>query len=135
MKTKIIEVTNGFNWGKFLIGEFDTEWELRTQIDTPEDAGPVRDTPLLAQLGWGKGYYLVLDLQTGEGFICNPVGMPSADLRKHAIWVCPMYEPFLKWFYQQPLGDIASLPSIVTLTEEEAPSAMFGYRRPGPEGS
>lgn len=132
MKTKIIEVTNGPNWGKFLIGEFDIEWLLRSSLELSEENGPPLDTPLLRQLGWGTQHFLVLDLQTGEGFMTQPLGSASSDLRKHAVWVCPMFEPWLTWLYEQPL-DLEALPAVVTFTQEEAPFAMQGYRRAGIE--
>lgn len=133
MRTKIIEVTNGFNWGKFLIGEFDTEWGLKSEIPLDPSIEAL-NMPLLNQLGWARGqYFLVLDLQTGEGAIFNPVGSARHDLNgKHKIWVCPMFEPFLLWLYEQPM-DLDKLPTVVNFTEQEAPSAMYGYRRGGPD--
>jgi hypothetical protein len=130
MKTKVIEVTNapeGMNWGKFLLGRLDNEWRLRSAMpDTYH-------TPLMAQLGWTRDHLWVLDMQTGEGAFFRPSGYAKADLDKHAIWVCPMFEPFLTWLYEQDLSDLDALPDLVTFTEKEAPSAMRGYRRPGPE--
>lgn len=151
MKTKVIEATNGFNWGKFMLGRFDpAEWRLRSGLyeaarqatDTVMGDGTYDDinaghpdpgvrTPLLQQLGWGPDHLWVLDLQTGEGGCYLPGGSAKADLEKHRIWVCPMYEPFLHWLYQQDLSDIDALPICVELPD--APSAVYGYRRPGPE--
>jgi hypothetical protein len=112
MKTHIIEVTNAseFKWGKFMLMQFDSEWEYRSKL--PE-AGSY---PLLRAIGVGR-----------DG------AMPSADLQKHRIWVCPMYEPFLEWLYQQDLSDVAKLPHLVTLgPEADRHCAMQGYRREGP---
>jgi hypothetical protein len=127
MITKIIEATQdksqGFNWGKFLLGKFDHEWEYTSALD--------KGRPLLSARGWDTRNILIVDLQTGKGAIFSPHGLASADLKKHAIWVCPMYEPFLEWLYKQDLSDIAKLPDLVEIPN--APGAMSGYRRPGPE--
>lgn len=126
MKTVIIEATNaahgGINWGKFLIGRFDTEWGYRSVIDK---------RPLVAGRGWSPTDLLVLDLQTGEGTIFSPKGYAKADLDKHQIWVCPMFEPFLTWLYAQDLTNLDALPVVVHL---DAPSELAGYRR-GREGA
>jgi hypothetical protein len=121
MHTKIIEATNGFNWGKFLLARFDEqEWGYHSAV-----AG----TPLLHEIGWGLGHLWVLDLQTGEGGYFRLGGLARADLNKHKIWVCPMFEPFLEWLYQQPDTDFAKLPALVELPHAE--SALYGYRRQG----
>jgi len=76
-------------------------------------------------------HVLVLDLQTGEGAILKPGGDPRADLKKHRVWVCPMFEPFLEWLYARALAiGLDDLPLHVDLPE--APFAFAGYRRPGP---
>lgn len=150
MKTKIIEASNDFNWGKFLLGRMDEEWKLRSglfdvarqvtddvlgdgsydDMHAPNYARP-GTRPLLAQLGWGPEHLWVLDLQTGEGAFFKPGGYAKNDLDKHAIWVCPLFEPFLGWLYQQDLSDLDALPACVTI---EARPALQGYRRPGPDG-
>lgn len=124
MKTKIIEASNGFNWGKFLVGQFDSEWERRPALEETK-------LPLLTAVGWTEQHRVVLDLQTGEGgiFFAVPSGYPTADLEKHKVWVCPLFEPFLGWLYQQDLSDVERLPSNVLLPD--APSALSGYRRSG----
>ena len=125
MTPKIIEATNhpnGINWGKFLVARFDqNEWTKRSDISK---------TPLLRSLGWSEEHLWVLDLQTGEGALFWPGGSAHHDLNKHQIWVCPLFEPFLTWLYQQDLTDLNKLPDIVVL--RDAPSALAGYRRPGP---
>jgi hypothetical protein len=127
MKTKVIEVTNGFNWGKFAVSRFQEEWGLRSALEgTP-------DSSLPRQLGWTRDHIWVLDLQTGEGALFRAGGYAAADLDKHRIWVCPMYEPFLTWLYRQDLSDLDALPSLVTFTRDEAQPAFHGYRRTGPE--
>lgn len=128
MKTRIVEATNTFNWGKFLLGQFDREWKIRSVMP---DAG---DRPLLRQVGMAHDQLLVLDLQTCEGalFSVRSSGLASADLAKHQIWVCPLFEPFLTWLYTQDVGDLDALPGIVEL--EGAPAAMAGYRRSGVVG-
>lgn len=127
MNLKFMEVTNEeVNWGKFAVGRFTAEeWAARSAID------PVRS--LIGGRGWTAQHLLVLDLQTGEGAIFKPTGLPSADLEKHRIWVCPMFEPFLNWLYKQDLADLDKLPALVNFTLEEAGAAMHGYRRGGPQ--
>ncbi len=121
MKTVLIEASSPQgNWGKFLIGVFDqTELAVKSAVD---------GRPLVWGRGWGPGHVLVVDLQTGEGGTFKMGGLASADLEKHNIWVCPLFEPFLAWLYVQP--DPMSLPFTVTL---EAPLQFAGYRRTGRE--
>lgn len=73
----------------------------------------------------------VLDLQTGEGAFFRPGGYAAADLEKHRVWVCPLFEPFLEWLYRQDLTDLGQLPRLVELPDAEF--AMRGYRRAGPD--
>ncbi len=124
MHTKFIEATNGVrNYGKFMVAKFEPEeWSRRSTVSEGS-------TSLLRNLGQRPEGVLVLDLQTREGAIFYPPGLASADLTKHKIWVCPLYEPFLTWLYQQDLSDLSHLPDLVDL---DAPFAMSGYRRPGP---
>jgi hypothetical protein len=124
MKTQIVEVTNGQrNWGKFLIGQFDEKEFARGSV-LP---GYETKTPLVFQRGWGSDHFLVLDLETGEGAMFHIPGSATADLNKHQIWVCPMFEPFLEWLYANWKG--GDLPPLVDLPD--APFAMSGYRRKG----
>jgi hypothetical protein len=126
MQTKFIETTNtdagGMNWGKFMVARFtESEWERRSKV-----GGQI----MLAERGWSKDNLLVLDLQTGEGAVFKPKGYAKGDLDKHALWVCPLFEPFLGWLYEQDLTDIEKLPALVKIKNPE--SALYGYRRPGP---
>lgn len=124
MKTKIVEVTNGnLNWGKFLLGRFDGEWAREAKM--------LPGHGLLSSVGWGPEHVLVLDLQTGEGCVVRPGGAAHADLEKHRVWVCPMFQPFLEWLYRQPdLSDLDSLPDALDLKDAEF--QLRGHRRPGP---
>lgn len=125
MKAKFIEVTNGprHNWGKMMLCRFEQhEWDYKSVIDS---------SPLIWSRGWDKHHILVVDLQTGEGALFRPGGVPSYDLSKqHAVWVCPMFEPFLAWLYKQDTSDLSKLPAHVDLPD--AQFEMQGYRRPGP---
>lgn len=126
MQTHFIEASHGGtgNWGKFMLGRF-TEEEWATHSALPE----ALDQRLLGGRGWAPFHLWVSDLQTGEGAIFRPGGLASADLEKHEIWVCPMFEPFLVWLYKQDLADLTKLPRYV-----EFPKAAFnlaGYRRKG----
>jgi hypothetical protein len=129
VKLKFIEITNGpANWGKFAVATFTPEeWQQRAVIDGHS---------IIAGRGWTDRHVWVLDLQTGEGAMFRPGGSAKHDLDKHAIWVCPMYQPMLEWLYSR-VGDakdvaaaIAALPDHVDLPD--APFALSGYRRPGP---
>jgi hypothetical protein len=135
MLTKFIEAGNGWNWGKFVVAQFDPEeWHRRPKFPgcDGEDAAP-----LIVGRGWDpRRHYFVMDLQTGEGAMFALDGSPDYDLtEKHAIWTCPMFKPFLRWLYAHYADgwrDPAELPDFVTFTEEEAPSSMAGSRGRGP---
>lgn len=112
------------NWGKFLVGIPDVEWTMRSEID------PENPAPLLGQLGWTTDHIWVSDLATGESALFRPGGNARADLERHRIWVCPLFEMFLTWLYAQNIDALHRLPRIV-----ELPDAQFsinGYRRLGP---
>lgn len=121
MKTKIIEATNGGNWGKFCLCRFDSEHQLKSSIDE-------NNYNLLSSIGWNEKNIWVLDMQTQEGAAFVPGGLASADLNKHKIWVCPLFEPFLKWLYLQKIDNLDDLPNMVNLHAE---FAMQGFRREG----
>lgn len=126
MKTKIIECTNGpLNWGKFMLMRPDTEWRYRSAVSGST-------SPLLREIGWGPDHLWALDLQTGEGafFLPGKNRRAKYELDKHRIWVCPLFEPFLQWVYEQDLTDLDALPALVDLPE--AAFAFRGYRRSGP---
>jgi hypothetical protein len=134
MKTKIIEGVQSLetpgNWGKFLLGVPDEEWRYESRVDS------AYSWPLLGKVGWTIDHLWVLDLQTGEGAFFRPGGSAHADLDKHRVWVCPLFEPFLEWLYdryrENPRLDIGDLPDVAELPD--APFALSGYRRPGPGG-
>lgn len=137
MITKFIEVTNGpRNWGKFMLGRFtQEEWERESNLPDADERAVFTHGKwsLLRQRGWTPDHLLVMDLETAEGAIFLPGGSASADLNKHRIWVCPMFEPFLEWLYaQRDWLKLDDLPNHVDLPD--ASFAMAGYRRPGPSG-
>lgn len=132
MKTKIVEAVQSKadpgNWGKFLVGVPDIEWVRGSEV-CPGGA-------LLNLCGWTAEHVWVLDLQTGEGAYFKLGGLASADLAKHRVWVCPLFEPFLEWLYSYWAEtrtdlDFDDMPDVVELPD--APFAFAGYRRPGPE--
>lgn len=128
MRQHIIEATNNEqNWGKFMLQAYDADDLAYRSIVMPT----VR---LLAHIGDYPLALWVMDLQTGEGarFYPKPGGIASEDLGKHKIWVCPLFEPFLGWLYENRitgLYDFSLLPSIVQLPH--APFALSGRRREG----
>ena len=140
MKTKLIEATNDQNHGKFLLGRFnDEEWARRSRVDeeyAAKTGEPDLGISLLGRCGWQRnGYLLVTDLQTGEGAIFRLSGHPKYDLEKHRIWVCPMYEFFLEWLFEEYKKDPKKvmgldLPEVVQLDTKHF--ELYGHRRPGP---
>ncbi|MEV6401184.1 hypothetical protein AB0M39_41495 [Streptomyces sp. NPDC051907] len=127
MKTRIIEAKqtgDPANWGKFMVMRPDEEWARRSAIDDNPYG------PLLRQCGWGPKHIIVFDLQTCEGAAFRPGGFAKADLNKHRIHVCVLFEAFLTWLYVQDLSDLDRLPDVVEL--DGVPFELYGYRRPGP---
>lgn len=116
-----------FNHGKFMVARFGApQWSHPSTVILTEEK---RNRSLLNFCGWNRDHILVTDLQTGEGAIFRPGGYAKADLDKHKIWVCPMFEPFLTWLYKQDLKDLSTLPILVDLGD--VPVSMSGYRRTG----
>jgi hypothetical protein len=122
------------NHGKFMVGVLDEEWAWLSGVD--------EGRPLMQACGWwgaATDRIWVFDLQTGEGCFLHPGGSAHADLAKHRVWVCPLFEPWLTWLYEQLRGCAAEdiparlgeLPRVVDLPGAEF--ALAGYRRPGPQ--
>ncbi len=131
MDLKFVEAASGLNWGKFAVGRHSI-----SELGEPSRVAPAQGLSLILSRGWGGvNDAWVLDLQTGEGAVFHLGGLASADLEKHRIWVCPLYEPFLVWLYalRQQAGNLwwDHLPR--TLELPDAPASFAGYRRPGPE--
>jgi hypothetical protein len=117
-----IEDPKGPNHGKFCVGRFDAaDWAVRSIFD--------KNASLIRLCGWPPNFVWVFDLQTGEAAYVRPGGYARADLQKHRVWVCPMFEPFLEWLYKQDLTDLSKLPSAVALPD--APFSFRGTRRLG----
>lgn len=134
MIATIIEVTqkSHLNYGKFMVARYDKEeWSYRARIMDGQPGGKGRSVSLLASIGSHPDDVWVLDLQTNEGASFRPGGLAAADLDKHRVWVCPMFEPFLAWLYQQDLTDLNTLPAVVELPNQDAPAGWTGYRRRG----
>lgn len=119
MKTHIIEATIGQSlWSSYMVGLFTTE---RDYISVVEGA------PLLRKQD--PGDLLVLDLFTREGAVFGPRGYAKEDIRKHAIWTSPLFEPFLDWLREQLEAGVAfdDLPHHVELK-----TATESQRHAGP---
>lgn len=58
MRTCPFEPSNGFNWGRFLVGMLGEEWGWYSSVEP---------ALLVNQLRWGSEHLWVLDLVTGEG--------------------------------------------------------------------
>lgn len=129
MELRFVEAGNGFNWGKFFIGRFtDDEWDYRSRYPG------AHEQRLLRGQGWGPDNHAwVGDLATGEAALFSLGGYAAADLDRHRVWVCPMFELFLGWLYGHFNADTEqwydTLPAVVELPD--APSALRGYRREG----
>jgi hypothetical protein len=127
MESKIIEASNGGNWGKFMLLRF-TPQEYLYRSALPDGLG---NEGAFLKLRWDyQRHILIVDLETGEGAMFRLGGVPAADLDEHRIWVCPLFEPFLGWLYEQDCSDLQALPAYVELPD--APFALHGTRRPGP---
>lgn len=85
MKTRIVEATDGVQYGKFLLGRFDTEWGCRSAI-YDSMPGETSSMPLLRQEGWGPDHLLVMDISNPSyGSVFRPGGHPAADLKKKGL--------------------------------------------------
>lgn len=129
MKTYLFEARQDpggmTNWGKFMVAVPDSEWEWRSLVDRHGTAS------LLSRIGWTARHWLIMDLQTGEGAFFRPGGLAAADLDKHQIWVCPLFEPWLAWLYEQlKTKTLEEVPQVADLPD--APFSFTGYRRRGP---
>lgn len=146
MDVKFVEATNGGNWGKFMIGRYtDSEWREPVMMPGCEEHFEIGDEiwtrPLVASQGWTRDKHVwVMDLATGEGAMFALGGFAHADLEKHKIHVCVLFEAFLAWLYDwsNQLGTDwwNPLPRLIMLPDVEF--ALYGRRRPGPtttEGS
>lgn len=131
MKTWIFEATQPGhgNWGKFLVGQMDErEWTWPSQVP----GNPTPGVPVLKlRHKWSRAHLWIKDLETGEGALFRPGGYAKADLNQRRIWVCPMFEPFLVWLYEQ-LRAGKTLDELPKGVEIEADFDWAGYRRPGP---
>ncbi len=133
MDTRFVEVTNGFNHGKFLIGRYsEPEMDERTQF-----GGEFGQYSIIRSQGFSRLDHWILDLSTGEGAIFPLTGSATHDVHKRRIRVCVLYEPFVVWLYAHVAANPDTwwdeLPRLVALPH--APSDFGGYRRPGlPDG-
>jgi len=105
MEAKIIEATGNGCWSKFMVIRFGPEeWAHRSAI---EGGGRILARHNPTDL-------LVVDLGTNEGAVFSPHGSVPCDLRKHAIWTSPLFQPFLVWLYEQPRPlDFSTLPDLI----------------------
>lgn len=130
MISHFIEASNDANYGKFLLLRFD-EREAKTRTRLPGYRNSENIFTFAGHRKLNPDMTFVVDLQTGEGASFDLRGSAKADLEKHKIWVCPMYEFFLSWLYQQnahsEIKDITRLPRYVQLNTDYF--AFAGYRR------
>lgn len=104
----------------FLVGHFDHERECTSQVDggrfLREEA---------------PGCFLLLDLGTKEGAVFGLRGHARSDIKKHAIWTSPLFEPMLTWLRNQFAQGVtlSDLPALVDLPGNEATES---HRHEGP---
>lgn len=112
MKTKIIEVeeANRHLWGKFLVGQFDEEWQRRSVVD---ETLP----PLMWRLGWTPEWLLVVDLSIGNGAMFPMKGDDGRARYKEGLYFCPMQSAFVHWLRAEWKGKLEDLPDSVVLPE------------------
>src|SRR5438093_10064214 len=98
MITKFIEASHGGggNWGKFLVARFeDDEWQRKSYVAKHDvEPEPSMDMGLLSARGWSRHDIIVFDLETCEGAAFKPGGSATADLDKHRVLVCPLFQGF-----------------------------------------
>lgn len=125
MRTKVIEAQEPTRiwWGKFLVGEFGSEWTRISEV--------LPDTPLLQNLGWSNKHRIFVDLSVGHGVILtpHPRASPVYDLQKRGIYFCPLMLPFLEWFYLEAWDkQVEALPDLVEVrTPREGPIQQGSY--------
>lgn len=131
MKVRYIEGHgNDFNWGKWMLCRWDGEdWAVKSNLP-----GLYRGAySLIASQGWAETHVWVMDLATGEGALFQLGGYAAADLNRHRIHVCVLFEAFLTWLYQHYRAGRNdwwdSLPKVVDLPDAE--QDFHGHRRPG----
>jgi hypothetical protein len=80
---------------------------------------------LLRMCGWSPICCGCWISRPAKGRASKLGGRGSVDLSesgKQQIWVCPMFEPFLEWFYRRDLNDSDKLPALVNLGD--GPTAL-----------
>lgn len=112
MKTKIVEVesANLDLWGKFMVGQFDEEWQQRSVVDE-------RTSPLMWQLGWTPDWLLVVDLSIGNGAMYTMKGVDERARYKEGTYFCPMQPAFVHWLRAEWKGKLEDLPDSLILPE------------------
>jgi len=108
MEARIIEVVNGMCWCKFLVARLGPdELEHPSLVDLGRPAlGPLYSADLL-----------VIDIETNEGALFCLTKRPQDALRKHRIWIGPLFGSFLTWLCEQLTAGVvlADLPGLVEL--------------------
>lgn len=126
MRTKIVEATQGLNFGKFLVGELDEK-----EIAHPSSIDVGKSTIRACGFGDVGRWRWVMDLQTREGIFVQFGGVAVNDLNKHQVWVCPMFEPTLVKLYEYGSAPVESLPDLIELPADVG-GALYGHRRNAP---
>lgn len=126
MRTKILEATQGLNFGKFLVGELDD-----SEIGRSSSVHHGRTTLEACGFADVSGWRWVLDLQTREGVFVEMSRFGVRKLDQHQVWVCPLFEPTLHRLGELGPVPVRELPDLLELSYDEAPFELFGYRRQG----
>jgi len=123
MRSQFIEATQGqTSWSQFQVQQLDpVDWAHQSEVS---------QSHLLASQGHDPNILFVMDLETCEGVIYSPNGDARSFLRKHQVWVSPLFGPFLNWLSDQmrlsraagtPF-DVCALPSLINLDMDQATS-------------
>ena len=135
MKTWIFEATDGFAYGKFLVGLYeDHEWERRAEVERADRPSPyviqemasaggdfaaedaAQPMRLLQQEGWwSRDVFFLQDLSppSNGSVFSQSRGYSKYDAEKKHMDVCWLYTRFLDWIRDQGFEDLDSLPRFV----------------------
>lgn len=113
MITKLIETTDMFNHGKFLVGQMEG-FELTQYLAIKDDGRQLSHV-----LHASPSKFWVLDCATCEGAFFDFSNDAYYQLERHQVWVCPMFPLFLEWafekFKQEP--NVLNWDSLVNLKQ------------------
>lgn len=121
MNTHLLEVSDGYMHGKFMLARLDAD-DLRQRSALPGYETDNFWTNSGGRRKFNTHSTLVIDCQTGAAVALSLDPYSWTKLERdgeHAgAWVCPMFRPMLKWLCQQGIdksGDLTGLPRFVEI--------------------